>query len=360
MWIVLVAVLVFVALVAGAPRNKGRDLDPDGTGPSGLKALRELATSFGARVEVTSNMAPDADVMFMAQDIVPDADIPTVEDWVSRGGVLVVTDPSSPFAPAGSNASGLLAGSIDDTIPRGECDVRALAAVDRLATGGGGVRYQVSSGSESCFGADGRAFVVVTSEGSGAIVAIGGPGPFVNRYLGDQDNAALAVSLLAPRPGTRVAMLVPGAGAVADRRSLTDALSPGVRLALLQLFVAFGVYAWFRGRRLGQPIVEAQPVQIEGSELVSAVGALMQQTRDPTRAAALMRADLRRRLVARLGLASDVEPRVMAEVAAARTGVDPERIRVAVEDSFVTSDAELLTLAQYIDSIRKEILHGPR
>ncbi len=131
-----------------------------------------------------------------------------------------------------------------------------------------------------------------------------------------------------------------------------------MRLALVQLVIAFVLYTWWRGRRLGKPVREPQLVQIGGSELVGAVGNLMQQTHDPDRAARLLRGDLRRRLAERLGLPPDSNPDVIAEVTAARSGVDRDQVARAVTDLPVRTEDELLDLARDIDRIRTEVLHG--
>jgi hypothetical protein len=147
-------------------------------------------------------------------------------------------------------------------------------------------------------------------------------------------------------------------GADSQDTSVSDLISIGVRLAFLQAALAFGVYAWWRARRLGPPVLETQLVQIGGSELVAAVGNLLQQTRDPDRAARLLRADLRRRLCERLGLPPGASADVIAEVTAARGGVDRGRVARAVSDIPVRTEDELLDLARDIDIIRTEVLHG--
>ena len=64
-------------------------------------------------------------------------------------------------------------------------------------------------------------------------------------------------------------------------------------------------FALWKGRRLGRPVAETQPVQIAGSELVVAVGNLMQKAGRPEAAASQLRDDLRRDLTSRLGLAAE-------------------------------------------------------
>ena len=99
-------------------------------------------------------------------------------------------------------------------------------------------------------------------------------------------------------------------------------------------------------------------MEVGGSELIAAHGNLLAQSRDPDRAARLLRDDLRRRLAERLGLSPDAAPQVVAEVTASRTGVDRDRVANAVTDVPVRSEAELLDLARDIDNIRAEVLHG--
>jgi hypothetical protein len=358
-WLVVVAGVVVVGLVVGAPRpdDGGRPFDPSSTGPLGVRALVETIESFGAQVDVTSDVPPpDADIALMLSDVVPEDRFDAMDDWVGAGGTLVVADRFSPFAPAVTSDASFL-GFAPPEVDAGWCDVAALAELSAIAPGDG-TRYRVPPGASSCFGDGNEAFAVVTSHGAGAVVALASPLVFVNERLGSQDNAALAVSVLAAVPGTRVALLEPGAGAPGGDRSLAQVLNPGIRLALVQLLVAFGVYAWFRARRLGDALAEEQPVDIAGSELVVAVGHLLQRLRDASAAAELLRRDLRLELAERFGLPPDAPATVVADVVASRTGTDRDRLVGTVSDTPITSEAELVELARSVDDLRKEILHG--
>jgi hypothetical protein len=358
-WAVVLGALIVVALVAGGPHSSGGAYDPDSTSEVGTKALVELLEASGADVSVldTSPGASTTDVAVLLSDSTSQTMTAQMQRWIETGGTLVVADPRSSFS-ASADARAALFGVINSSIGRGDCTIGALAGIDRLQPGDG-VYYAVPARAESCFTSQEGAFVVATPTGAGHIVSVGGPSVFTNELLDVEDNAALAVALMAPREGTRVAMLYGMTPDGAERPSGVSELVPtGVRLALLQLVIAFGIYACWRGRRLGKPVLEPQPVQIGGSELVGAVGNLMQQTRDPDRAARLLRADLRRRLCERLGLAPDVGADVIAEVTAARSGAARDDVARAVTDVPVRSEDELLDLARDIDRIRTEVLHG--
>ena len=145
----------------------------------------------------------------------------------------------------------------------------------------------------------------------------------------------------------------------AGHGDLASLVSTGVKLAIVELVVAFGLYAWWRARRLGQPVVEHQPVQIGGSELVA-------RPRQPART------DPRSRpggapvawticgvvCPSASGCRRTRRRDVVAEVTAARTPVDRERVERAVTDTPIRSEDELLDLARDIDAIRTEVLHG--
>lgn len=354
--ILLVGVLVLVALVAGSPRRPDRYLDPKSPGPHGLKAMRDLVVSFGATFTVTSDPVPDADVMLIAIDTVPDEALDRVQGWVDGGGVVVVTDPTSAFVPTVSG-TGPMSGGWTGSVDRGRCDVAALEGLGRVEPGEQFVMYDTYGLAGSCFGGSESAFVAVERQGSGAVVSVGSPTLFMNSELGNGDNAALAVALLAPVPGTRVAMFDPEASGLGSG-SLSDAMPERVRLFGVELIVAFLVYVAFRAKRLGRPVTEAGRVQLAGSELVVAVGSLLEQSKDPAHAAVLMRDELRTSLCTWFGLAPGTATDVIAGAARDRSTVSPERISAALDGPSPATGAQLAVMAGEIESIRKEILDG--
>lgn len=358
-WVALLAIVFAVAVLGGRPAEDGEALSPTATGPLGTKGLVLFLGELGADVELATGVpGDDVDLALLLQDRLSGLPQDQLRQWVSEGGTLVVADPSSPFTPLLAGSADPFGGIVSSSVPQGDCTIDALAGAERIDPHGG-VRYDVTDATGRCFGDDDGALVVTNRLGRGTVVAVGGAGVFTNEALGQFDNAVLAGALLAPRPGGTVAFLeppVPGSG----DRSLADLVAPGVKAALLQLAVAFAVYALWRARRLGHPIEEPQPVQIAGSELVGAVGELLQQTRSPERAASSLREDLRRHLCAHLGLAIDAGPDVVATITARRTGIDAEIVYGALAGPPVTTDQGLVALAQSIESIRKELLHGIR
>jgi hypothetical protein len=134
-----------------------------------------------------------------------------------------------------------------------------------------------------------------------------------------------------------------------EEESLWSLVGPGPRAAMLQLAVAAVVYVIVRGRRLGRPMHEPQPVQLAGSELVVAVGHLMQQGRDPGRAARLLRAELRRSVRERLGLPAEISPEALARIVSDRYGVPIERAEHALGERPVSTEQALVALSRDVE-----------
>jgi Domain of unknown function (DUF4350) len=370
-WLAVVVGFAVVVAIGGRRADEGSPLDPASPGPLGTKGLVEVMKELGGRV-VISPEAPAAGTeaaLLLSDDLTPGRRQELL-DWVGRGGTLVVADPSSGVTavePVGSTRIGLL----DAEIER-RCDVPALAGVGRVAAPGG-VVFEVPEGQggspggpgapvvgavQACYPRNNGAWLLVQSVGSGTVVRLGGASALVNEELGEADNGVLLASLLVPTPGTTVHVLqppLPGGGGA----GLGDLIAPRVRLALWQLVVAFVLLALWRARRLGRPVVEPQPVQLPGAELVVAVGNLLQRAKGRSQAAGLLTDDLRRTLAERLGLPGSTPPDQVADAVAARTGIPRERVLRTLTRATPRDEAELVALSQAVDTIRREVIRVP-
>jgi hypothetical protein len=353
---VMVGLLV-VAWAAGRPPRDGDPLDPRSSGELGARGLVLFLEEMGAEVQL-SQRSPTAasDVTVVLDDRLTESTRSDVGDWVEDGGTLVVADPGSLLSAPPADQAGGLEEQLTGDLARGRCDIVALAAVEDLDAPGA-LLYDVAPDAASCFGDDEAAYVVSGAAGNGTVVSVGSPTVFLNDSLDDRDHAALAGALLVPEPGTRVTILEdppPGEG----DDSLEDLVPDGVKAALVQLAIAFVVYALFRARRLGRPVPEPLPVQIAGSELVVAVGGLIQQSGDPERAATVLRDDTRRNLARRLGLPVDAAPAQVADAVAARVGADRDHVLDLLTRRPVPDEKALVDLAHALEAIRQETLHG--
>lgn len=353
-WLLLAVGLVAVALAAGAPPDDGDPLDPRATGPLGAKALVLTLGDLGGDVVITPTVDGFDTAVLLRDDLTEDQRS-AIGTWVESGGTLLVADPSSSLHP------GRVVGDTqtifgEATVARGDCSIPPLSNLTRVDPSGG-VLYDSDAATQSCFTRGDGAFVVADPRGEGWVVAVGGAGAFVNARLDSEDNAALAANIAVPRSGTRVAFLEranPGTGE--GDKSLSDLVPTRVRMALAQLLIAFVVFALWRGRRLGRPVAEVQPVEIAGSELVVAVGNLLQKAGRPEIAAERLRSDLHHDLTARLGLPVTTPPDVVADLAAARTGVPRDAVARALAGPLPTTPDALVIAARDVEEVRTAVL----
>ena len=351
-WFAIVGALLAAGLLAGAPPSEGPPLDPSSTGPAGTKGLVDSLRELGAQVDVQSE-APDqsATTALLMVDDLDDDTRDQIVDWVEAGGTLVVTDVGSPLNPGRPSASAALA-FLDPELQK-RCSVPALRRVQRIDAPNA-ILQEVPDGGTGCFTIGGQSWLVILPHGRGNVVSLGGAGALVNARLGEADNALLAADLLAPTSSDHVVVLRPrplGEGDV----GLSDLIAPRVKLALVQLAIAFAVLALWRARRLGRPVLEPQPVQLPASDLVVAVADLMQRAKGRDQAATVLRDDLRRTLAERLGLPPATPAEVVADAVAATSpsGRRAEDVLAVLTGPAPVGEDGLVLLAQQVESIRR-------
>ena len=355
-WLVVTVAILLAALVGGRPSPQGPALGPDSTGAQGAKALRLLLEGSGAQVEVSSGAPSGPTVALVLADVLGPAERLQLADWVRSGGTLVLADPRSPLAGVATARGPVGEPLLADGTLSPRCPLDALGSVSAISPGGGAL-LKPPSGTTACFPMGDGAFMLVRDLGAGTVVVLGGPGLWTNARLGHADNSVLAAALMAPRPGGRVTwMVAPRAGG--GRLSLLGLISPRVKEGFWQLVVAFVLFGLWRARRLGRPVVENQPVELAGSELVVAVANLLQQGRRVGTAAGILRADLARVLADRLGVGSGTDVESLADLVSERAGVDRDQVLATLAGPGPLDEAGLLALAQAAEAIKREVAHA--
>jgi hypothetical protein len=362
---VLAVTVLGMVLIGGGP-GSDRPLDPRSHADAGTSAVVALLEELGADVDIEAReVGADVDTALLLWDQLDGDERDHLEEWVRAGGTLVVTDPVSPFVPDGADLGSAieddpdaLSGSEPVDVEADECDIEPFEEqdLDELAVWGGPILYDVGPGDRSCFGNGDRAFVVQTSLGDGNVVAFGGSGTVVNHTLGDADNAPAIAALMAPTEGSRAAVvdLEPAPLSRGDE-TLTEVMPTWAKRVIVQLGLALLVYVAWRARRLGRPVPEPQPVKVAASELVAAMGGMLERSGSPQHAADVLRTELRRELVNRLGLPPNVPPATLVELVAPRTRLDEARLAAALGPGPVGDDKDLLTVVTLIDIVRKEV-----
>jgi len=349
--IVVVGLLLAVLVVASLARTTTpRPFDPRSTEPDGTKAMVLLMQEWGAQVEIGGVIpsASDAHLLVLVDRLTRTQREDALR-WVESGGQLVVADPSSSLPPGQHDGD---PSELFGTVDRGTCTLGGIEQLRTLQVGAG-VGLPLDPQDTSCFGDGTHAFVRATRHGRGEVVALGGQDVLTNALLDKADNAALAVDLTGG-PGGQVVVLEPRLAGDGDK-TLLDLVSPRVWQALAQLALAFVVLAWWRGRRLGKPVVEQAPVEIAGSELVLARGDLLRRAHQPARAAQALRADLHRELCRALSLPAATPVDVLDGACAARARTDPGEVQAILAGPPVQDEQGLAVLSRRVDAVRQRV-----
>lgn len=364
LWVVLGVLIVLgaaaVAVLGRLQSPPGGYLDPRSPGKDGARALARLLAARGAPSTTTTSLdavtgaAATATVVVTVPGAWSGAELRRL---AGRHRLVLV-------APATAQLSALRPGTgvtgTDDgpsTVAAGCPDAGPHAAgLVRFSTGT--LRYRDAG----CYG--GR---VIDAD---RIVALGDATLPANRLLAGAGRAALAVNLVGGngaagsvvwlRAGVSTGRAGPS-GSVAD---LFPGWAPraGLWLALVALLAVF-----WRGRRLGPPVIEDLPVVVRSVEVVEGRGRLYARARAHDRAAAVLRAAARDRLAARLRLrlGRGAGPgQVIPATAAAldpREGWDIRRIAAVLDGPAPVDDAELTALAEALDDLVGTVSHrlGP-
>jgi hypothetical protein len=352
----LAVVVILIILLTGwqASRVGHRPLpyDVTSTRPDGTKALSLLLEHFGAHVDRGSR--PTGSTALLLSDTLDRRETSIVEDWVRDGGTLVVADPGSSFTPDVVADDGTASPSAISK----QCDMADVHDVGSIAPGPSGswTTYDVPAATSRCYPAFGGYFLAEGALGKGRVLALGGPGPFVNAQLDRDDNSVLAVRLLKPERGGSITVLEgQGAGVPGGSDSVASLVPAGASAGMWQLVVAAVVMIVWRWRRFGRLVEEPMPVELESARLTLAVGGLLLRSRKPSDAARMLRDDANRRLAQRLGLEVGAPVAALTEVLAQRFGLDEREVREALVERPIASADELLALARELESILMEV-----
>ncbi|GLW96006.1 DUF4350 domain-containing protein [Microtetraspora sp. NBRC 16547] len=360
--ILLVALLVLatalVPVLLSSPGTEDRRLDPGDSSDVGAQALAELLGRRGVtvvRVEsvfaLLAAAGPDSQLLITDTGFLTDYDARRI---------------------AGSGRDRLIVGAVRhlDILAKGvlakehvrarsrepRCDLRQAARAGSAYLGG--ASFTAPAGSTGCYPAAGRPTLVRYAL-DGGTVTVAGDGSFMtNLRLAEDGNAALAMNLAGARPRL-IWLATPKAGdsglAGPEGRSLGDFIPAGVGWAIVQLAVAVGVVALWRGRRLGPVVAERLPVVVRASETVEGRGRLYRARRARDRAALALRGAAIDRLAPRLGLPPTASPEEVVAAAAARTGRDAPEVRSALYGPAPVDDGALVALAGYLDTLERQV-----
>ncbi len=358
----VVAAGLVIALLQPAPANGY--LDPDGTGPTGSRALADLLAARGEQV-VRVTAPPSGSAAPGSLELITGAGSLTAAQLAQAGrfdgDILLIA--SGDVAPAELHAPDDVpaalraiapavhfAGYEAATVARPGCTAQA-AVVSGDAYFYGALLSSAAPGSQSCYpAAHGGYSLVRYADGARTITVLGSSAPLSNAYLSSQGDAALSLNLL--RSARQVIWVVPAPQAQADaapgQRSFFSLVPWPAYLVAIQLGVATLLAAAWRARRLGPLVAERLPVIVRAAETVEGHGRLYQARRARDRAAGELRAAASARLAQMAGSAT-------SEAIAARTGLPAAHVTALLHGPPPPTDQALVTLAAELDTLERKI-----
>ncbi len=269
--------------------------------------------------------------------------------------VLAALSAQEATAPGSTAAPRVTVAGADEVRPVPPGCTLASATVAGDADMGGVLMRVRPPSTGQCYPVDGHPSLVRYRAAGRTVTLLGSGTPLTNEALARRGNAALALNLLRGSP--RIVWLVPSPQAVtvAGQKSLFQEIPGPAYLVTVQLFVAAGLAALWRTRRLGPLVAEPLPVVVRASETVEGHGRLYRSRRSRGRAAEVLRDAARHRITDRLALPAGADAGAVCAAVAASTGREPGAVRAILYGPAPRDDAALVSLGQDIDALEEEV-----
>ena len=377
--------LLLVVLLALSAQRPTADLDPEGTGPDGARALAEVLRQQGVEVEVVRSIdaleaaQPDADTtVFVGDptDLGPGATARLADAARSARRLVLVGLESGQLELLGLPVEGFGGGGSD--LVAG-CDSEIARSSDVVSAWDG--RYVLTddtASARSCFvlpsddgppdqpapdAAFGAAMVELDATQAHPATVVAGLGPaWTNENITHDSHAGTAVRALGstPRlvwyqPGTSDA-LAPGPDGV-DTPDDLSVWPPWTTPAVALLLATVVLLALARGRRLGRLVREPLPVVVRAIETTESRGRLYRRAGDRARAAAVLRSGTTERLTRRLAVGRGAGPHAVVHAASLATGRPPGEVADILFGPAPPDDVALIRLAQQLTDLEERVRH---
>ena len=377
--------LLLVVLLALSAQRPTADLDPEGTGPDGARALAEVLRQQGVEVEVVRSIdaledaQPDADTTVFVGDptnLGPGSTARLADTARSVGRLVLVGVESEQLELLGLPVEAFGGGG-DELVA--DCDSEVAHSNDVVSVWDG--RYVLTedtAGARSCFvlpsddgppdqpdpdAAHGAVLVQLDATRAHPATVVAGLGPaWTNENITHDSHAGTAVRALGstPRlvwyqPGTDDA-LAPGPGDL-DTPDDLSVWPPWTTPAIALLLATVVLLAFARGRRLGRLVREPLPVVVRAIETTESRGRLYRRAGDRARAAAVLRSGTTERLARRLAVGRGAGPAAMVHAASLATGLPPGEVADILFGPAPPDDVALIHLAQQLTDLEERVRH---
>ncbi|MCH5671837.1 DUF4350 domain-containing protein [Streptomyces gilvus] len=365
--VVLLTAAVVIAVVRSDTRHG--ELDPRSVDPYGSRAVAELLADRGVSTRVVTTLdearaaaGPRTTLLVAVPDLLTPRQQARLHSTIAESGGRTVL-----IAPGSSSVDKLAPGvtadpatSFDSTLAP-DCTLPAAQRAGSADTGG--IRYTTTHlDADKCYPSERLATLlrIPQTSGSGDTVVLGAPDILFNNRLDKQGNASLALQLLGSRP--HLVWYLPSlsdASATDDggKKGFLDLLPSGWLWGTLQLFIAAGLAALWRARRLGPLVPEKLPVAIRASETVEGRARLYRKANARDRAAAALRSTTRTRLAPLVGVpvTQAHAPETLLPALSTHLRGDGQTLHSLLFGPPPSDDAALIALADQLDALEREV-----
>lgn len=303
----VVTIVVLVATAGGGSSTDTRSGSVYDTGRGGAAAFRHYVEALGASTRTIEGDVFDMSdarvvVILGATELISDADVSRIKDFVRTGGTVVLATElglyeRSLLGAYGIRVAGVAAPGSHDLASAVFADPPARTLeIDRGVTLAGGANGDVLVSDERA------SLVAAVREGSGLFIAVGSLWPFLSGGLADADNARAMLALVRPALGGILAFdeYHHGVHPSSDVMVLVERTWAG-RALVFGLIVTL-LYLVLSGRRLGPPIPLTVRPPCSSLEYIRGFAGLVRRSGRGEVARRRLRADLHAGLARELGL----------------------------------------------------------
>jgi hypothetical protein len=353
----LVVAVVVVVLGAGGVRTSA-PLDPDNPDPDGARAVARVLAGHGVDVQVVRGADSLAAAGVGAGTTVLVTSTDQLGESTSRrllrdtdGADLVLAAPG-PGTTQALGVDGLpYVVPVGDGRPAG-CDDPLLAGLTIRTDQA--LEYPTSTG---CF--EGEHGMLVARPRPG-LTLLGAADALSNDQVLRADNAAVLLRLLGGNG--RLVWYVPSVDDLVgdDGVSLATLLPRWIRPGLWLAALTVGAVLLWRGRRLGPLATEPLPVVVRAIETTLSRGRLYRRAGDRAHAAEALRSAARSRARTRLRLGAGTDDDALVRAVARHLGraEAPVAALLAADAPAPTTDHDLITLADQLAELDREVRHA--
>lgn len=352
---VVLALLGLTMFLGNGPEQHTHGSSYDAS-PHGFRAAYLLLEDLGYPV-VRGKRLGGPDVRWMLFPTKTKEEAAQLDDWVRRGGILLLADDSAEFA---THLGMKLQIQKKDTGLEEEASGLGIA---RLAGGDTRVDWAGHRG-EVLVKAGGEPFVTVYELGQGEVWLMNRPEFLTNAFLRHADNAVLLTRLATDSLNERPGRLVFDEyfHGMRDRPGVTELLfQPPALWVTLQALLLLGLVLWHYVPRFGSVRPLPPPSRRSKEEFLSALAALLERKGDRAAALAVAAEDLARELERELGLPAGTPVEVLVREAARHRPIDSAQLlRLLTRQELPANigSAAFVQALNELETIREELLRG--